>query len=128
VLPMESQFQSENARTRDWVVAMTLDGGRLAFGIVGDTGPTNEIGEASVEMNRILNGLPEGAVPRNAADAAQRFQAPASLVLVFPGDENRLPYPITRQRIMDLVKARFTAWGGQARLVECAAEIPEARR
>jgi hypothetical protein len=127
VLPIESQFQTENARTRNWVVVMTLDEHRLAFGIVGDTGPRDEIGEASVEMNRMLNGLPAGAVPQNREDAEQHFQAPRSLVLVFPGEENRLPYPITPQRVMDQVKARFTTWGGEARLLECAAEIPAAR-
>jgi hypothetical protein len=127
VLPGGSQFQSENARTRNLVVAMTLGERRLAFGIVGDTGPRDEIGEASVEMNRILNGLPAGSVPRSSADAVRRFQGPKSLVVVFPGVENRLPYPVTPQSVMDRVKARFTAWGGEARLVECAAEIPEAR-
>jgi hypothetical protein len=59
VLPSPSEFQARKALTRNFVVAMTLGQPRqLVYGIVGDTGPNNELGEASVEMNRILNGLP----------------------------------------------------------------------
>lgn len=126
VLPMGSQFQARKAVTRNFVVVMTLQQRRLAWGIVGDTGPSDEIGEASVEMNRILNGLPAGAVPQNARDAVRRFQAPRSLVLIFPGRQNRLAYPITPQTVLQ-VKARFDSWGGEARLAACASEIPEAR-
>jgi hypothetical protein len=95
----------------------------MAYGIVGDTGPEDELGEASVEMNRILNGLPPGTIPRNGKDAVQRFQAPKSIILVFAGPSNRLDYPITPQRVTDHVKARFDTWGGEARLALCAAEL-----
>jgi hypothetical protein len=61
----------------------------MALGIVGDTGPEDEIGEASVAMSRILNGLPEGAVPTNRADAERRFQGPRTILLVLPGEKNR---------------------------------------
>jgi len=124
VLPSRSEFQTRKALTRNFVVAMTLDEPRrMAFGIVGDTGPEDELGEASVEMNRILNGLPAGTIPRNGRDAVQRFQAPKSIVLVFTGAPNRLPYPVTPERIAELVKARFESWGGEARLGACASEL-----
>jgi hypothetical protein len=128
VLPSRSEFQARKALTRSLVVAMTMgEPRRLAFGIVGDTGPEDEIGEASVEMNRMLNGLPAGAVPRNGKDAVQRFQGPKSIVLVFPGPANRLPYPVTPERVMDRAKARFEAWGGMERLAACAAQLPASR-
>ena len=124
VVPSRSEFQTRKALTRNFVVAMTLnEPRRMVFGIVGDTGPENEIGEASVEMNRILNGLPTGTIPRNGRDAVQRFQAPKSIVLVFTGAPNRLPYPVTPERIAALVKARFDAWGGESRLGACASEL-----
>jgi hypothetical protein len=124
VLPSRSEFQARKALTRNFVVAMTLGQPRqIAYGIVGDTGPEDELGEASVEMNRILNGLPPGTIPRNGKDAVQRFQAPKSIILVFAGPSNRLDYPITPQRVTDHVKARFDAWGGEARLALCAAEL-----
>ncbi len=74
-------------------------------------------------MNRILNGLPAGTIPRTGKDAAQRFQAPKSIVLVFASASNRLEYPVTPLRVTDHVKARFNAWGGEARLAACAAEL-----
>ena len=124
VLPSRSEFQARKALTRNFVVAMTLgEPRRLVYGIVGDTGPEDELGEASVEMNQILNGLPPGTVPRNGKDAVQRFQAPKSLVLIFTGASNRLPYPVTPQRITERVGARFNAWGGEARLAACTAEL-----
>ena len=124
VLPSSSEFQTRKALTRNFVVAMTVgEPHRLVFGIVGDTGPTDELGEASVEMNRILNGLPSGTIPRNGKDAVARFQAPKSIVLVFTGASNRLPYPVTVQRITEQAKSRFDAWGGQTRLAACAAEL-----
>jgi hypothetical protein len=123
VLPKSSPFQPRRAVTRSLVVAMTLDQNRIAYGIVGDAGPSNKLGEASVEMNRILTGLPAGMVPANRADAKLRFQGPASLIIVFTGNENRLAYPITPQRVHDLAKARFDAWGGQDRLKACAGNM-----
>jgi hypothetical protein len=124
VLPSPSEFQTRKALTRNLVVAMTLGQPRqLAYGIVGDTGPNDELGEASVEMNRILNGLPAGAIPRNGKDAVQRFQAPKSIILVFAGASNRLGYPVTPERVTAQAKARFDAWGGEGRLAACAAEL-----
>jgi hypothetical protein len=95
---------------------------------VGDFGPHDKLGEASVAMNRTLNGLAEGDNPKNGADADKRFRGPRSLVLVFPGKvhaENLLDYPVTRDRVVSIAKARFDAWGGLKRLDQCAAAIPE---
>lgn len=130
VLPGDSpnQFDARTATTRSFVVVMTLEGPRrLAYGIVGDKGPDDELGEASVEMNRMLNGLPDGSVPRNYKDAVDHYQAPRSIILIFPGTANRLAYPITPDRVRQAVTERFEAWGGEARLAACRAEIPEPR-
>ena len=130
VLPGDSpnEFDARTATTRSLVVVMTLgDPHRIAYGIVGDKGPADELGEASVEMNRILNGLPDGSVPRNYEDAVDHYQAPKSLVLVFPGTPNRLTRPIAPDRVRQAATERFEAWGGEERLTACLAEIPEAR-
>jgi Fungal chitosanase of glycosyl hydrolase group 75 len=129
VLPKNSEFQTKKALTRNFVVIRTLgQRERTAYGIVGDTGPEDELGEASVEMNRILNDLPVGEVPKNSRDAVKRFQGPKSLVLIFPGNFNRLKYPVTPQRVGAEVKARFEAWGGQDRLESCLENIPQTGR
>ena len=92
VLPEgNTEFKARGALTRTPVVVMTLDSSRrIAFGIVGDYGPSDELGEASVEMNRVLNGLALGSVPTNGHDAIAHYQAPRSVVLLFPGATNRV--------------------------------------
>lgn len=129
VLPEDSQFQSMGAGTRNFAIVMTLGAPeRIAYGVVGDAGPDDEIGEASVQMNRILNGLPDGEHPKNYRDAVARFQGAKSVILVFPGNANRLSYPVTAERVKTEVKARFDQWGGKARLDACLGDIPESGR
>jgi len=129
VLPGGSQFQAKGAKMRNFVVAMTLRGSEhIAFGIVGDTGPTKELGEASVAMNRILNGLPDDGMPTSYRDAVRRFQGPKSVVMIFPGEENRLGYPVTAERAASEVGSKFDAWGGKSRLEACLHEISESGR
>jgi hypothetical protein len=127
VLPGGSKFQQGGAAVGNVVVALTLGGRRMALGIVGDTGPAKEIGEASVEMNRILNGLPAGAIPTNRVDAEKRFQGPKTILLVLPGGSNRISQPINASTVNAFAEARFNAWGGRERLEACLSEIQEAR-
>lgn len=113
-------FSRWAARARSPVLAVTVDRpARRSFGIVGDIGPSDEIGEASVAMNRELNGLPGDAVPANREDAKDRFQAPRSLVIVFPGTANRAGLPLTPERVGAHAQEAFEAWGGEARLESC---------
>jgi hypothetical protein len=127
VLPGGSKFQQGGATVGNVAVALTLGDHRMALGIVGDTGPAMEIGEASVEMNRILNGLPAGAIPANRADAEERFQGPKTILLVFPGAANRTSQPINASTVNAFAEARLKAWGGEDRLAACLSEIPEAK-
>lgn len=126
VLPRgQTEFESRGATNRTPVVAMTLNPARrLAFGLVGDKGPTNELGEASVAMNRTLNGLPADIVPANYTDAVRRFQAPRSIVLLFPGASHRIARPLTGTSVPAATGALFDRWGGQARLEACVARLP----
>ena len=127
VLPGGSQFQRNGAGVGNVVVALSIGERRVALGIVGDTGPAKEIGEASVEMNRILNGLPAGSIPANRMDAEKRFQGPKTLLLVLPGSGNRISQPINADTVAAFAGARFNAWGGRERLEACLSEIPEAK-
>jgi hypothetical protein len=134
VLPQQikthpSEFLQKGALTRSVAVAITLaEPQRIAFGIVGDLGPVNKLGEASVAMNRTLNGLADADNPKNASDAIKRFQVGLSIVWVLPGKENRLPYPVNADTVAAFARARFDAWGGADRLRACLAEVPEARK
>jgi Fungal chitosanase of glycosyl hydrolase group 75 len=127
VLPGASKFQPGGASVGNVVIALSLGERRMALGIVGDTGPAKEIGEASVEMNRILNGLPAGSIPTNRVDAEKRFQGPKTILLVLPGASNRISQPINASTVNAFAEARFNAWGGRERLEACLSEIPEAR-
>lgn len=128
VLPGGSQFGPGGAGLGNVVVGLTLhQPRRITLGIVGDIGPHNEIGEASVEMNRVLNGMPQGATPTNRVDAENRFQGPKTLFLVLPGQSNRISQPINAETVKSFAEARFNAWGGVARLEACMPEIPEAK-
>ena len=113
VLPGGSQFAQSGAGVGNVIVGLTLHQPRqIALGIVGDIGPHNKIGEASVEMNRILNGLPPGAIPTNRIDAENRFQGPKTLFMVLPGQSNRISQPINAESVKSSAEARFNAWGG----------------
>jgi hypothetical protein len=92
---------------------------RVVPGIVGDVGPPGELGEASVAMNRMLNGLPETEVPKHRRDAVQRFQAGRTAVLMFPGTSAVLARPITPQRVADAGNAALTKFGGADKLYSC---------
>jgi Fungal chitosanase of glycosyl hydrolase group 75 len=128
VVPGNSLFQQRGVSLGDIVVGLTLHQPRqTALGIVGDIGPAKKIGEASVEMNRILDGLPPGSIPTNQADAEKRFQGPKTLFLILPGASNRVSQPIDAASVRSFAESRFNAWGGQARLEGCMSEIPEAR-
>ena len=127
VLPGGSQFEQGGVTLGNIIVGLTLrEPRKIVLGIVGDIGPHNEIGEASVEMNRILNGLPQGAIPGNRLDAEAKFQGPKTLFLILPGKANRISQPINAKSVKSSAEARFNAWGGQARLEACMPEIPEA--
>lgn len=125
VLPRgNTEFQARGAANRNYVVAMALDHPtRIAYGIVGDKGPADELGEASVAMNRILRGLPASENPANYSDAVKRFQAPRSIVLIFPGKAQRAKYPITASSVQQEVKSAFADWGGAKRLQRCAQDL-----
>lgn len=128
VLPRgATEFTARQADNRTPVIAMTLGPAHnLAFGIVGDKGPADELGEASVAFNRALNGLPADATPVSNADAVRRFQAPRSAVLLFPGASLRLARPLDGGGVATRVGDLFTRWGGKQRLEQCLAEVPDA--
>ena len=98
VLPGGSQFEQSGAGVGNIIAGLTLHQPRqIVLGIVGDIGPHSEIGEASVEINRILNGLPQGTIPSNRVDAEKRFQGPKTLFLILPGQSNRISQPINAE-------------------------------
>lgn len=120
VIPKQSRFLSLGVARRSMVVAISADAARRVVpGIVGDTGPADELGEASIAMNRSLNGLPETEVPKHRDDAVHRFQAGKTAVLIFTGSTAILARPITPQRVFDNGQEALIRFGGTEKLIAC---------
>lgn len=120
VVPGKSQFLALGVTKRSIVVAVSPSASkRVVPGIVGDVGPGNELGEASVAMNRALNGLPDTELPKHRRDAIDRFQAGRTAVLIFPGKVAVAARPITSQRVADSGNDALAKFGGVDRLYGC---------
>lgn len=123
--PGRTAFTARGAGLGSLTVAMTLDGPRrMAYGVAGVVGPKDELGEATIAFNRQLNGLPEEFTPGDYETAISWLHTPRSVVMVFPGDANRVGYPVhSGAAVQAAARARFDAWGGEARLFGCLAEM-----
>lgn len=120
VVPRESQFQALGTMVRNVVVALAPGGSmRTVPGIVGDVGPRQELGEATVAMNRMLNGLPATELPKHRLDALTRFQVKRAAILVFPGAASVLPYPITPARVAGAGDEVLSKFGGAGKVYRC---------
>jgi hypothetical protein len=115
-----SQFVAMGVAKRTTVVAFSRSATRRAVpGIVGDFGPAKELGEASIAMNRALNGLPETDQPKHRQDVIARFQAGRSALLIFPGASSVLARPITAARVASAGDDALARFGGKDKLYGC---------
>lgn len=121
VLPKgENQFAVAGIGKRSIIVAFSSSATKhVVPGIVGDTGPTDQLGEATVAMNRMLNGLPDTEQPKHRDDAKARFQAKATATLLFPGSANKLARPITPERIASGGNTMLAKFGGSEKVYQC---------
>jgi hypothetical protein len=120
---LPSQFLQLGLAKRSLVVAVSRSATkRVVPGIVGDLGPTNELGEASVAMNRALNGLPDTEQPKHRRDTVARFQAGRTAVLLVPGSEFVLARPITGSRVAEAGADALRRFGGVEKLYGCIRE------
>jgi|GEM_PF-1338721 len=125
VLPKEtaskpSEFIENGVKMRSLVVAVSKSPNpRTVFGIVGDHGPVNEIGEANIAMNRELKGLPANDQPKHRKDAVNRFQAGRTAILLFPGPDFVLDRPISGSRIATAGANALAKFGDAQKLINC---------
>lgn len=117
---LPSQFVQKGVGKRSLVIALSRSATRrIVSGIVGDLGPASEIGEATVAMNRALNGLPETEQPKHRQDAIDRFQAGRTAVVVFPGTQSVMARPLTAPRVAQAGDDALTKFGGVDQLYRC---------
>lgn len=120
-------FQARGAEVGDLIVAANTDGSRLAYGVVGDLGPSRELGEASIAMNGALLGRTEQPTNynhvRGRGDAyrGRGWGVPFAYVLIFPRTRDEASPYMQRDRIEAAARQRFERWGGVARLTACRA-------
>ena len=120
VLPKNSEFRNMGIGKRNLVVALSSSPiHRTVFGIVGDFGPTDEIGEANIAMNRELNGLSANDQPKHRKDALDRFQAGRTAIILFPGSEFVLDRPLSGPRIAGAGADALTKFGSAQKLTDC---------
>ncbi len=117
VLPLASMgFHAAGARIGDLVVAIAPNG-EPVFGVVGDSGPKDALGEASIAMNGALNRV--GRDPINYQDVLQHWVVTKAGLLIFPGSRDAANPYLTNSRIEAAGRARLASWGGIERLRSC---------
>ena len=120
VIPGGSRFSSLGVTKRSATIAFSPSATkRVVPGIVGDVGPADEIGEASVAMNRKLNGLAETDQPTHRQDAIARFQAGATAMLIFPGAAFVVSRPIAASTVAAAGNDALTKFGGTDKVYGC---------
>ena len=128
-----------NVRVGDVVIGYLKAGARerIAYGIVGDTGPIEKFGEGSIAFNQELLGKTElpmrnkfdtWKLDQSSADwSRQRPHEPMSMAVLALGNTARLLNgDYSRQNIVRVAAQRFAAWNGDrinptARMNACLA-------
>jgi hypothetical protein len=123
VLPDEVDWRSQGVRTdlTDLVVARDITTGKIAFGINGDAGPADKLGEGSVAFVAALGGVTlSGSETYAQIRALARSEVE---YLIFPTrDIRRLTRGVFTQADIDREGAAALAeWGGVGRLDGCRA-------
>jgi hypothetical protein len=121
VLPKNIQWASQGVRTdrTDLVVARDMETGVIAYGVNGDRGPADKIGEGSIAFTAALSSV---TLSNEATYAKIRSLARQNVeYLIFPSrDIRRLAGNGFTQEEIDRYGAEaFSEWGGSARLDAC---------
>lgn len=116
---VKSQFIARHAQVGDLVAAMRVDQDAAVMAVVGDTGPVNSLGEATVAMNRQLMG--KQGDPANYKEAKSWVASP-TMVLIFTGSRDVAQPYLSAERIDPDARQRFSTWGGLDRAKACIRE------
>lgn len=121
----QSEFATRGVAVGDLVAAVRLTGDLAVLGVVGDQGPPDKLGEASLAMNGALLG--KNAPPENFLEvrgktpkyAGKGWVAPPTFTLIFAGSRDRAQPYMTVERINPVARKRFDDWGGLERANAC---------
>ena len=121
-------FENSGVRVGDLVVAMSGDGEKIVYSVVGDTGPAKQIGEVSIALaGRLLGKAVEPASYREIRgkrpfSARQAWTVDRAFILIFPRTKSSTDPYMTKERIDRDAAAAFNRWGGAERLRACRSE------
>lgn len=122
VLPRQADWRSQDVRTDhgDLAVLLDADTGRVAFALIGDTGPRTSIGEGSVALAAALGG--EVLAADATFDDIKALKRDRVATVIFPTrDVPRMTDGQFTQADMDqLGQQALDAFGGLQRLRACA--------
>lgn len=119
-----TQFETNGASVGDLVVVATADLNKVAFAVIGDTGPRRELGEGSIALAKEL--LSKTAEPANYREIrgkppfTKSWDVPRTLTIVFSNSRRPGQPFFTRDEIVQAASSKFAAWGGIERLRACA--------
>lgn len=109
VLPGNARF---GANLSDLCIVYNPKNKKLCGGVFADTGPRNQIGEASIAM---ANGVGVPGNPKNGG------QAHGLIYVVFPGSS--AGWPLSNDDIQQKANDIFSTWGGLDRLLALMADV-----
>ncbi|HEV2553236.1 MAG TPA: glycoside hydrolase family 75 protein [Bosea sp. (in: a-proteobacteria)] len=118
-------FELNDAKVGDLAVVATRDLSKIVYAVVGDSGPTKDIGEGTIALARALLGKNHDPVNYREVRGrppfrGQGWDVPQTITLILSGSrDNRTPY-MTIARIEQDAASKFAAWGGVERLRACA--------
>jgi hypothetical protein len=120
VIPGGNSVLTRNGvKVGDLVVAYTPGATTPVYGVVGDTGDADKLGEPSIAMNKSL--LNKTADPQNYTEIKHGWDVKKAYIVVFPRSRNtQTPY-LTIDSTANAGKIAFSHWGGAARLEACIA-------
>ncbi|HEV7700674.1 MAG TPA: hypothetical protein VGO43_10640 [Pyrinomonadaceae bacterium] len=120
-----NRFRQSGIAVGDLVVAIVPGATSPVFGVIGDTGPANKLGEASIAMNGQL--LNKNNSPKNYDEIRGRppfvgkgWDVPKAVILIFSNSRDKVNPYMQLDRIEPSASKLFENWGGLKRLNECA--------
>ena len=97
------------ARLGDLVVAYNLLNHQIVYGVIGDAGPPDNLGEGSVAMNMKL--LDVDKYPKNIKETYKLSTSSNIIIAVLPGSDS---FHVKRPYTAENIKNRVLSWFGEA--------------
>jgi hypothetical protein len=121
VLPLETAWKSQTntAKNGDLVAVRNVGNSKIAYAIVGDRGPPNDLGEGTIALT--ANVRDQTLSGRETYPEIKKLSLSKVQYVIFSGENVRKAFPgtFTQADIDRLGKEIFERWGGVERLEGC---------